>query len=82
MEEPPKQTVARYALRVAEVVLDDAGRVSQEDRQDAAGERVERPAVTDALGRRQPADECDDVVRCRPGRLVDDEDPVQSGTER
>ena len=45
-------------------------------------ERVERPAVPDALRRGQPPDEGDDVVRGRAGRLGDDEDAVEPGAQR
>ena len=38
--------------------------------------------MTDPLGRGQPADQRDDVVRGRTGRLGDDEDPVEPRTER
>ena len=68
------------ALR-AKVVLDDASRVTQEDRQDARGERVERAAVTDPFRGGQPADERDDVVGGRSGRLGDHEDAVEPRTE-
>ena len=61
------------------MVLDDARRVAEEDRQDARRERVERPAVADPLRGRQPTDERDDVVRGRAGRLGDDEDAVEPG---
>ena len=54
----------------------------EEDRQDARRERVERPAVADPLRGRQPADQRDDVVRGRAGRLGDDEDAVEAGPER
>ena len=69
-------------LAIAEVVLDDARPVAEEDRQHARRERIERAAVADALGRRQAADEGDDVVRGRAGRLGDDEDAVEARPER
>ena len=52
-------------LPVGQVELDDARAAAQEDRQDARGERVERPAVPDALRRRQAPDQRHDVVRGR-----------------
>jgi hypothetical protein len=50
------------ALAIAEVVLDEARRPAEEDRQDAAGERVERAAVADPFRAGQPSDQSDDVV--------------------
>ena len=69
-------------LAVAEVVLDDPRAVAEEDRQHARRERIERPAVPDALRGGQPPDEGDDVVRGRAGRLGDDEDAIEPGAQR
>ena len=80
-DEAPKQTVARYALPIGEMELDDPRPAAEEQRQDARRERIQRPAVADALRRGQPADEADDVVRGRADRLVDDEDAVEAGPE-
>ena len=65
-------------LPIAQVVFDDPRRVAQEDRQHAGRERIERAAMPDPFGRGQPADERDDVVRGRAGRLGDDEDAVEA----
>ena len=61
--------------------FDDPGGPSEEHGQDPRCEWVERPAVSDALGGGQTPDEPDDVVRRRADRLVDDQDPVESGTQ-
>ena len=74
----PKQTVARYALRVAEVVLDEARRAAEVERQHAGRERIERAAVADARVAGQAADERHDVVGRGPGRLRGDEDAVHA----
>ncbi len=66
-------------LAIAKVVFDDPGGPSDEDRQDAPGEGVEGSPVADSLDPAQAADQSDDVVRGRPGRLVDHEDSVDAG---
>ena len=62
--------------------LDDAGGSPEEHGQDTGGERVEGPAVADTLGGREAPHEPHDVMRGRPDRFIDDEDPVESGPER
>src|SRR5690606_23188454 len=62
----------------AEMELDEPRRAAQEEREDAAGERVEGAAVADPSGRGKTTDEGDDVVRCWTDRLGDDEDPVEA----
>ena len=78
----PEADRRAVALPIGEVVLDETRPVAEEDGQDARGERVERAAMTDALGRGHPPDEGDDVVGGRTGRLGDDEDAVETGAQR
>ena len=66
-------------LLVTHVVLDEAGRMTQEDRQDPAREGVEGAAMADAPDAREPADDRHHVMGGGAGRLADDEDPVQAG---
>ena len=82
VDEPPKQIVARYRLRSPRWYSTTPRRVTEEDRQHPAGERIERPAMADALRRGQPADERDDVMRRRAGRLVTTRIPSRPGPER
>src|SRR6185369_16863113 len=65
-------------LVVAEVVLDEARRATEEQRQHAGCERIERAAVADPARSAEATDERDDVVRRRSGGLLDHEDPVHS----
>ena len=82
VDDAPKQTVARYALRSPRWYSTTRVAVAEEDRQHARCERIERPAVPDALRGGQPPDEGDDVVRGRAGRLGDDEDAIEPGAQR
>src|SRR6185295_1749153 len=57
---------------------DHPGGPSKEERQHAARERIERAAVADPPRGADAADERHHVVRCRPGWLGQDEDPLEA----
>ena len=55
----------------------DLRAASEDDEEQAGGERIERAAVADFFGVEPAADDGDDVVRGHAGRFVHEEDAVK-----
>ena len=54
------------------------GRASDDEREHACRERIERPGMADPRRAERPPDPRHDVMRRRTGRFVDDQDTVKS----
>jgi len=78
----PSESYADHAfvgLLGGGVELREAGEAARYKRQDAGGQRVERPEMTDRALSEDAANAVDYVVRGQSRGLIDDEDAVHEG---
>src|SRR5665811_2512542 len=53
-----------------------SGRLPEAENEQPGSRRIEGPCVTDLLLMNDPADLCNDVVRCPPCRFVNGQEPI------